>query len=122
MDIIQPVQAQNQQNQEPVKNAETACSGGDKKSTVIGIIALVVIAGLVAVLVLLKTGSEDLRPSEPVVRTPQTSVSQFNESAQTSGSQTEEDSTAAISQQLNDVTMTDLDSQFKDIDNDLNSL
>ncbi len=122
MDINQSVQ--NQQNQEPQNTSKPACRGCGKKCWIIGIIVfLVIVLGVVLALTVFKTTPK--APPQQQAQSPQTQnapASSFDQPAQTPKLPLEEDSTAAISQQLDNVIVTDLDSQFKDIDADLNQL
>jgi len=115
MDINQPVK--NEKNQEPTESVGSACCGGSKKSSLIGIIVLLVVAGGVFAFIMSQIGKDQFQP-----QTQNTLVLKSNQPVQTPKLPLEEDSTAAISQQLDNVIVTDLDSQFKDIDADLNQL
>ncbi len=115
MDINQPVQ--NQQNQESSSVNGPACCGGSKKSSLVGIIVILVVAGGVFAFIMFQLGQDQLQPQAQNIFIPKS-----NQSAQTSNPPAIEDSTAAIGQQLNDINVTDIDSQFKDIDADLNQL
>lgn len=123
MDINQPVQ--NQQNQEPAASDKHSCCDGpfkgNKISTIMGAVILVAVASVVAAFVLLKSAVDRPQASSEVTA-PKKSAPQPNRQTQTSAPQTEDDTTAAISAQLDNVMVTDLDSEFKDIDADLNSL
>jgi len=130
MDINQPVKNQQSpiesqssptgQNQEPQSSGKLGCCRRGKKCWIIGIIVFVVIAG--AAVAYIMFNSESNQPQEPAAQTPDTAVPESNQPAQLPNLSLEEDSTAAISQQLDDVTITDLDKEFKDIDDDLNQL
>ncbi len=97
-------------------------TGGKKMSSglIIGLVALVVvIIGVALAFILYKPSSKPEPQSQtgPGLSAPLPS----SEVAQPAASP-EEDSTTSINQQLNDTTVEDVDSQFKDVDTDLNQL
>ncbi len=116
----QPISPQPEDTAPSAGSAPQPASG--KKiptSLVVSIIAVViVVAGVLVVMAFLKSSPNE--NEQPFVSgTPLSSDQSYQQLPTPSP---EEDSTAAISQQLNDTTVEDVDSQFKEIDTDLNQL
>jgi hypothetical protein len=100
-----------------VTNEPKQPKGGKKIHTglAIGIVVLVAVIILVAVILM----AMNFLPSP--IQTPVSSATP-SPSVQVQQLPTSEDSTASIGQQIDDTTINDVDSQFKDIDADLNQL
>jgi len=118
--VEQPSNTQPQPAAPPqnVANEPKPPKGGKKIHTGLAIGIIVAVAVIVLVVITLMGMNFLSSPSQtPVISatpSPSIQVQQLPTS--------EDDSTASISQQLNDTPINDVDSQFKDIDADLNQL
>jgi cytoskeletal protein RodZ len=117
-----PEQPVPQQPEVPAQNAGNAPQPENNKKfpmgLVIGIIAAaVIIAGILIAMTFFKSS-----PNETQLPAGSGTPLPSDQSYQQLPSSLDMDSTAAISQQINDTVVNDVDSQFKDIDAELNQL